>query len=351
MVVSGTRRALAGLAAVVAVAVAGLALVVCTNEADEPAAVAQPTPTPTPEPMCPLSGLDVPPGVDLGRPAVAVKVENNVDAYPLAGLEKAEIVYEEQVEGGQTRFMAIYHCTDAAKVGSVRSSREVDPAIMTPTTRILAAAGGNEIVRSFLTERGIVLIDEDVAGTAMQRVPRSGVSFEHTLYANTKALRKIGKKEYKKPPPTGMYLFGELMAGSKKARKIVVSFGSATTITYKWSGGQWMRSERGVPFVSEAGEPIGVDNLIIEEHIVNNSRRIVDVVGNPSIEIADPVGSGRALLFRDGRVIVGRWVREKLHKRVVYETRTGEEMVLAPGTTWVELLPNQKGEIKGRVTF
>ena len=324
----------------------------CSGDDDTPVAEASPSPSPTPPaPKCPLTGLDAAADADLDRPAVAVKIENNLSAYPLSGLEDAELVYEEQVEGGQTRFMAIFHCADTKKAGPVRSSRAVDPAIMTPTTRILAAAGGNLLVREILEDGNVIIIDEDSAGSAMRRIDRPGISMEHTLYGNTAKLRKIGQKEYKKPPPENLFSFGDLPAGGKKVKKITVEFSSATTIEWRWSKGEWRRSEHGEHFVAESGEHIATDNLIIEQHIVNNSRTIVDVAGNPSIEIADVTGKGKAILFRDGKAFVGRWVRKTRKDRVVYRTKGGKEMTLKAGTTWVELLPNDEGEVKGSVRF
>jgi hypothetical protein len=77
------------------------------------------------------------------------------------------------------------------------------------------------------------------------------------------------------------------------------------------------------------------------------SKSIVDAAGNPSIEIADPTGSGRAVLFRDGRAIRGRWIRDSVEDAVRFETASGDPMVLKPGTTWVELVPSGKGDVKG----
>jgi hypothetical protein len=135
----------------------------------------------SPDPaVCPLTGLEPTRESLVERPAVAVKIENASIAYPLSGLEDAEVVYEELVEGGLTRFMAMYHCNDAAKAGPVRSAREVDPSIMIPITRILAAAGGNEAVRSVLGENEVVLVDENGAGEAMERIAREGLPSEHT---------------------------------------------------------------------------------------------------------------------------------------------------------------------------
>src|SRR3989337_1031617 len=149
---------------------------------------------------CPLNGEEPKNEELINRPAVAVKIENSPAAYPLSGLDEAEIVYEEQVEGGLTRFLAIYHCTDSNQAGPIRSSREIDPPVMSPYTRILAAAGGNPGVRAGLEEFDIILIDETGAGEAMERVSRPGISSEHTLYGDTSALRKAGQKKFKDAP-------------------------------------------------------------------------------------------------------------------------------------------------------
>jgi hypothetical protein len=329
-------------------AVLGAALLLAACSGDEPsddAGAPEGSATPPP-PTCPISGLDPEKPGNLSRPAVAVKVENHSAAYPLSGLDKAEVVYEELVEGGITRFMAIYHCSDTKKAGPVRSARIVDPAIMTPITKILGDAGGNDIVLKALDKAGIISIDENKAGDAMRRVYRPGYSSEHTLYANTGALRKIGQKSYKKPPPDGIFTYGD-PAGGTDVKSVQMIFSGSTNVSYKWSGGKWHRSDDGEPLMMESGVPIAVDNVIIEQHEVNYSKTIVDSAGNRSVEIADVTGSGKAVLFRDGMMFEGRWLRKTVESAVVYRTKDGETMVLDPGTTWIELLPDGKGELKG----
>ena len=335
------------------VAVLAVLAVGCTS--DDPTvpsadATTTPSPTPTPEPKCPLTGEDPATAALLERPAIAVKIENNSVAYPLSGLADAEIVYEELVEGGITRFLALFHCTDTDKAGPVRSSREIDPAVMKPITRILAAAGGNAIVRRTLAEAGLVLVDEDTPGGALGRIPRSDATFEHTLYANTKTVRKVGRVEFDKPPPEHVFAFGELEGKAKKARSVEMNFGGAATIEYRWNGKGWQRLDGGSPLPVEGGE-IVVANVLIELHTINFSDTIVDVAGNPSIVFADERGKGKAILLRDGKAIKGTWSRRDEGEPAVFETRSGDEMVFAPGVTWVELLPDEKGEIKGSFTI
>ena len=300
-----------------------------------------------PDPECPLTSLDPDRESRVDRPAVAIKIENNPVAYPLSGLEDAEIVYEEPVEGGLTRFMAIYHCTDSAQAGPVRSARIVDPPIMTPYTHILGAAGGNDIVVAALREADIVTIDETRAGDAMTRVDRPGITSEHTLYADTAAVRQLGRKRFDDRPPDDLFEFGDLQGTGRRARAVTLTFSAGSVVSYAWDGKRWARSDGDAPLVNEAGEQIQVDNVIIEEHTVNHSERLGDILGTPSPEIADVTGSGRAFLFRDGRVFAGRWTRESADEPVRFETKQGEAFVLHPGTTWIELLPDAQGDVRG----
>jgi hypothetical protein len=298
------------------------------------------------DPTCPLTGLDPKNEKVVDRPAVAVKIENNVAAYPLSGLEEADVVYEEVVEGGLTRFLAIYHCSDADKAGPVRSARTIDPAIMIPYTRILAAAGGNDAVMGELDANDIFSIDESSAGSAMSRAERPGISSEHTLYGNTSALRKLGDKRFDEAPAGDIFEFGDVQEPSKKATSVTVNM-SSTVVRYEWDGEQWKRIDHDAPLTMENGTEIAVDNVILEQHTVNLSEEIADVIGSASTEIADATGQGKAVLFRDGRQIVGRWKRDAIDAPVVFETKSGDRMVLKEGTTWIQLVPDEKGDVKG----
>jgi hypothetical protein len=81
-------------------------------------------------PTCPLTGANTPNGKVASRAALAIKVENHPLARPQAGLNAADIVYEEPVEGGLTRFIAVYQCASSDRVGPVRSGRTTDPNVL-----------------------------------------------------------------------------------------------------------------------------------------------------------------------------------------------------------------------------
>jgi hypothetical protein len=89
-----------------------------------------------------------------------------------------------------------------------------------------------------------------------------------------------------------------------------------------------------VPHRDEDGEPVSATNVVVQ---------VVDTVIGPRGGITphlELTGSGRAYVFRDGRMILGRWERPSLREPARFLTRDGAEIPLAPGCTWVELLPS-----------
>lgn len=346
-----STRPLAGLACA-----ALLVLGACTSDGeDSPSPVAnasEPDPTETQEPppdWCPLTGEDPPSGVDVSRPAVAVKIENSPSARPQSGLERADLVFEERVEGGITRFLAIYHCGASTKAGPVRSGRFDDPKIALPYTRLLAASGSNAIVEAEMVKRKMVYLDED-STDALFRDPPGLISI-HSLFVNTKKLLKTAIGGKLPPPSFDAFAFGPVGTKAKSARSVALNFTDSNTIEYKWSGGAWQRSEAGAPFMTSVGDQIEVSNVLVQLVKVDNSNTIVDVTGSPSPDIALANAKGKLLLFRDGKVIKGRWSTGKVGRPPVYKGKDGKPLSFAEGPTWIELVPSPAGEVKGKVSF
>src|SRR4051812_29309370 len=80
------------------------------------ARLASPTTTSTsaaPANVYPLTGLPIVDPAKAARPAVSIKIENEPPARPQSGLQEADVVYETLIEGGDTRFVAVFQSTDA----------------------------------------------------------------------------------------------------------------------------------------------------------------------------------------------------------------------------------------------
>lgn len=298
--------------------------------------------------VCPLTG-EKPGGKDLALPGVAVKVSNSPDARPQTGLDQADIVYEEIVEGGITRFMALFHCHTSKKVGPVRSARFDDPKIALPFTRVLGYSGSNSIVDKELAKRNIIQLTELNSSDAFFRIP-PGTLNTHNLFTDVSRLRKLARTRSKKVhgPEEPIFEFGAIPDKAKPAKSVALNFTPNILIQWSFSKGTYKRSEDGTPFMAASGRQITTDNVLVQEVEVNNSPTIVDVAGNPSPDIT-LTGSGRAFLLRDGKVIKGEWTIKKEGVTPVFLTKDGRPFVLAVGSTWVELVPSRKGAIKGSI--
>jgi Protein of unknown function (DUF3048) N-terminal domain/Protein of unknown function (DUF3048) C-terminal domain len=281
------------------------------------------------------------------RPAVAVKVENSPAARPQSGLEDADVVLEEIVEGGITRFLAIYDCGDNRRVGPVRSARVDDGSLARPFTRVLAYSGANRPVEKALAKSQMIRRTE-LDSPAFHRVPPGSADI-HSLTLDTKQLRRTLKSTKARAPRGTIFERGKRRRG-KRVRVVRINFTSSNTIEYRWRGGLWRRYEAGEAFRTRSGGSISIPNLVVQRVEVDRSQKIVDAAGNPSPDIK-LAGRGKALLFRDGTMMRGSWVRQRLDRPPRFLLSTGRPMPLDVGPVWVELLPSRMGEVKGSLDF
>jgi len=343
-----TRRgkiAISIVAALALVSVGGIALAL-TGHAPAPiqhvveAMTGQQAP-PKPPPTCPLTGKPAPGGKVPRRSLLAVKVENTTEAYPLAGLQNADVVYEELVEGGITRFMALFQCRSSPRVGPVRSARTTDPKILLQfePRAILAYAGAQAAVVNDIDRSTLMGYDETTGGSAFSRDDRRVMP--HNLFVSTAKLwAVVGPKAATAGPPRRVFAFDATApARAKRITRVDIPFSSASTATWTWAAslGRWERRFDGAPMKLESGQPITAANVVIQQVIVTASN-LVDVLGNPSPEVT-MTGTGKAWILRDGRVIAGRWARPAMGAVTTFETKGGTIIPLTPGNTWVELLP------------
>ncbi|MGH2773055.1 MAG: DUF3048 domain-containing protein, partial [Actinomycetota bacterium] len=153
------------------------------------------SPTEPPKPKyCALNGKEVSSDFKADRPAVAIKVDNHPRARPQSGLEAADIVYEELAEGGITRFITIWYCTESAKVGPVRSARLVDPDILREYDPVLFGYSGAapHVLPKVGSTEGVTDLRHGSNGKAYQRI---GGGAPHNLYTGTDKLRALPAAE------------------------------------------------------------------------------------------------------------------------------------------------------------
>lgn len=330
------RRGALGLATLVAAAALGLSACGSSN-AHPPAAPSSQAAT------CPLTGTPPPGGRVPARPAAAVKVENAPVARPQAGLDRADVVYEEPVEGGLTRFIAIYQCQDASRIEPVRSGRLVDPPILSQYGHpLFAFAGGINPVLGKVAASPLVGLDFTKYGAVYHRDPARKAP--HNLVTSTAAIYGAGQKAAPNdPPPRPVFTFGPLPGGATPTGSVHLPFSHAVDVAWHWDQGRgrWLRSYQGAtpgPAKLMDGTQIQAANVVVQQVVLHPSPYVEDPTGIHE-NVFPLTGSGPATVYRNGAAIRGTWSRPSLGDVTTFRNAAGKPIPLAPGPTWVELVP------------
>jgi len=302
---------------------------VAATGSPSPSPSASPTPSPTPAVAGdPLTGL-----APVHGPVVAVKVDNASLARPYQrGLRQAAVVYQELVEGGLTRFMAVFESTQATReVGPVRSGRESD-------VDILRAYGGAALAFSGAQPGVFAIIRAAARAGKLIEASRDSAPGLYRAGERRRDARnffvvpaRLGEKRGGAQPRDIGLRFGALGAGAPTTR-LSASFSPSSTIRFRYSASThtWVITQ------GSRTVPISPANIIVQYVTVKPSR-FHDVHGmNTPLTIS--TGSGRSVVLRDGMRWNGTWLRSgygATHYRDVH----GRDVLLRPGQTWILLLP------------
>jgi Protein of unknown function (DUF3048) N-terminal domain/Protein of unknown function (DUF3048) C-terminal domain len=287
----------------------------------------------------PLTGLPAGDAALRARPALSVKIDNIAAARPQAGLNQADVVVEEPVEGGLTRLFATWQSKDAAEVGPVRSARPVDALLLRQLGPSLfafagASAGVFQVIRR---ASGATLLDSSSAPGAYRRV--SDRTAPHNTFTSTAALYAAGRRVNPKlGPPRDLLTFGARQSAAAKAvRTARLQFSPSARSSWQWTGKSFVRSQDGTADKLVDGSTVSSDNVVVLSVAVRPSGN-VDVLGNPTPD-PDLIGSGRAWVLRDGTMVAGTWRRAATESETRLLGADGQPIPLHPGRTWIELLP------------
>ncbi|MEV0304860.1 DUF3048 domain-containing protein [Streptomyces prasinus] len=275
-----------------------------------------------------------PAGTDGARaPVLAVKIDNAPAARPLTGLESADVVYVEQVEGGLSRLMAVYATRLPESVGPVRSVREADLELLRQFDRpVLAFSGAQGRLLPLIDRAPLEPLTPETSGT------EAGVYVRGTT----------------RPAPHNLFLRpGPLMDGPPGRASLTTGFRTgppppggepvstrtvrypAARFTFDWSGARdrWLVSMDGTPATTAGGEPVAPATVVVQYVTVRPSD-YHDSRGN-NTPYTETVGSGRATVLRDGRAHDVRWSRPDASAGTAFTTDDGTAVNFARGQVWV----------------
>jgi hypothetical protein len=284
----------------------------------------------------PLTGLPT----TTDAPALAVKVDNSPAGRPWTGVEDADVVYVEPVEGGTTRLLAVFSSHLPASVGPVRSARESDVTVLAAYGHpALAFSGSAPELAGTLAGAPLAAVTPETAAGAFRRDPARRAP--SNLYADPSALLSAASAAGGASPPRDLgFRFGALPAGGEVVRDRDVSFGSAELgLTWDAVRARWLvEPGGGAPAVpATGGVPIGVATVLILR-VTTRPSEIRDAAGAVS-PYAVTVGDGDAEVLRDGRSFPAHWSRPTLTDPTLVLGPDRLPVPFAAGPLWVLLVP------------
>lgn len=276
------------------------------------------------------------------RRVVAVKIDNHLKARPQSGLQSADAVYEILVEGGITRFIALFHQSDLDYVGPNRSGRVTDSKVMAGLSGApFQISGAQDWVKDiYKADRINVVYDTGATTFRSPHRPKP-----HNLFASTLLIREwADERGWPDESPGNLFAYGEPTPGEADATRIEIRFSNAVPSTWAWDGSQYLRYHGTTPheWVNEDGEigQVAFDTLVVmkmRKYIARNPAG-----SGTSLPTVDTVGKGEAFVFHSGQVVGGTWERGSITDPFFLSTAVGEEIVLPPGRVWISLQPDNQ---------
>ena len=288
----------------------------------------------------PLTGKG---GQNNDRPALMVKIDNVRRALPQRGIQQADIIIEEPVEGGLTRLVAIYQSQDPGTIGPVRSARYEDAELthLFPTP-ILAYSGASQIEnRVIKTQSSATLIVDDwnnAPGVFHRDPTRKG---DHSLMLNTtKAWAWAKTHDNPWIAPDAIITYTPENQGAQQTNNVKLNYG-ATQVQWRWKGKHWVRYQDGKADMTSDQGQVSADTSIILTVETREDAAFHDVLGH-STPLVATTGTGSAWIIRDGQYIQGRWSRASSNSPLNITSNDNQSLGAKPGRTWIELASREQ---------
>lgn len=271
---------------------------------------------------------------------LAVMIDNHPSARPQPGLASARVVYEAPVEGGLTRFMALYAPSDTpSQVGPVRSARPYFIDWASEYHALYLHSGGSPEALGILQKNktDITDVNEFWNGQYFWREPKAPAP--HNLFTNRERWQGfITTRSTILPGFIAPWQFAptpSISISSYALTSVSIPFGPGNTVEWRYNSSinVWERYVDGALVIDPTGKaPVAATTVVVQFTDV----KTIDEEGRRAITT---VGSGNATVFSGGLMLKGRWSKTA-GGRTRFYTAANNEVVFAPGTIWVEVVPS-----------
>ncbi len=273
--------------------------------------------------------------------AVAVVVENHVDARPQSGLSEAYMVYEFVVEGGITRYLAIYRDSDASKIGPIRSARHHFFDYIFENDATFVHFGGSTKAYADLNTYNISNMD----GMALDgiRFYRDNSRYApHNAYTNMTEITEYMDRYRTTSDDEGVFKFSSnevVLKDSDLAEKIKIEYPNEDVIyeydeenkVYNRFIDEYIDTDR------ETSKQITVKNIVVQQ--VEYST-LTGVYAGKGVMETDRIGTGKGYYITEGNMIEITWEKISMESNTVYKDLEGNEIILNDGNTYIQMQPD-----------
>ena len=267
-------------------------------------------------------------------PIIVVKIDDTPDAHPQVGIDKADLVYIEQVEGGLVRLAAIFSTEIPNAIGPVRSARISDIDLMAQFGKVAFFYSGAQ--SKFLPViKAANLFDigaEHESPKLYTRDANRNPPYDMILSGN-EAIKRIAELDVAKASNIA-WRFGKLSNDGNPITSVKVKW-PASNYSATWNGKSWDLSQNNQADVTSDGVRISPSTFIIQNVVITDSIYKDKLGGITPLSIT--VGEGTGWVLRDGIAIKATWNRPDSTSGTTWSDEKGQEIKFAAGQIWIAL--------------
>lgn len=274
----------------------------------------------------------------------AVMIENEATSRPAAGLSRANLVYEALAESSITRFVAFFDpSVSSERIGPVRSARPYYISIAGEWGALYAHSGGSPAAIDLLESTDRVHDLNEFFAVNTQYFWRRPDRFSpHNLYTSSDRLNKAASTQSVATTTSARaWLFKDDVSEDQRpaeTQPLTVDYSLSALYQVSWryrrAENDYERWQNDAPHTDEDDSQIRAKNVVVQ--FVPTA--VLDAVGRRSMDL---IGTGKALIIQDGKVVVGSWRRDKVEDRTIYYDNESKEVSFNRGVTWVQIVPEE----------
>lgn len=308
----------------------------CSKKTDATATSPSPSLSQAPVTLWPFTQLPGPADA-AEKPVLAIKIENDPSVRPQYGLDMADIVFEELVEGGMTRFISIFQSEIPQEAGPVRSGRHVDASIVpTFADYFIFSGAARATLKYFSTTipKNVVVYNEGAPGMHRTKYHRP----PHNLFIYPQEVIDSGKAEVSKTEG----FFAKPTAAAEPAgiaiSKVALTFSPASTPNWTWDATTklWLRDDGNKPHMAISGKQLSATSLVVLNVTETNAGYKGSTGGYVPRTVV--IGTGKGYLIVGDTMTEVTWSKTDDVSLMTLKDPSGNIVNPAPGKTWVELI-------------